>query len=240
MSSIQFYFKRFSLLWHLCCPLQGWWFGGYTAPVCVCPLAWADALCSRHSALLLVMGCCWDWKKLFLAGLLCPSLTQIFWSANAIASIVIVFIASLGVVRLTSRAAAEIDTSKQHNSLIPWKLLFQYGVMVPFYLPSLSFKRQNCILFTAGPRTCSLLLLHAQSQNNPLDFLFPWGLSWLEDSETSAMQGGAVQLQYLTFLKCGPLQTRFLSRTTSFWSRLLWSWKQVQVLIAEMSSFQHT
>lgn len=87
--------------------------------------------------------------------------------------------------------------------------------MFRFYFPSLSFKRQNYILFAAGPRTCSLPLLHAELQNNPLDILFPRGISWLEGCETLAIQGGAVQPQYLIFLKCGPLQVRFLNGTTS-------------------------
>lgn len=117
------------------CSLWGWWFGRYIVPVSVCPLTQAEALCSRHNTLLLVMGCCWAWKKLFLAGLLSLSLTHVFSAANHIASIIAVFIASLGVVRLTSQAAAKIDTSEQHNSLIPWKLLFSVWSYVSFLSP---------------------------------------------------------------------------------------------------------
>lgn len=60
---------------------------------------------------------------------------HVFSAANHIASIIVVFIASLGVVRLTSLAAAKIDTSKQHNSLIPWKLLFSVWSYVSFLSP---------------------------------------------------------------------------------------------------------
>lgn len=89
-----------------------------------------------------------------------------------------------------------------------------------FISPHFSFKEQHYILFTTGPRTCSLLLLHAESQNNPLDILFPRIISWLEGCETLAMQGGAVQLHDLIFLRCGSLQIRFLSGATSLWSHL--------------------
>lgn len=46
-----------------------------------------------------------------------------------------------------------------------------------FISPSFAFKGQNYILFTAEPRTCILLLLHAESLDNPLDILFPKGIS---------------------------------------------------------------
>lgn len=85
-----------------------------------------------------------------------------------------------------------------------------------------------------------MLLLHAESQNNSLDILFPRVISWLEGCETLAMQGGAVQPHDLVVLRGGLLQIRFLSGATPLWSRLQWSWEQVQVVIAEMSSFQHT
>lgn len=78
--------------------------------------------------------------------------------------------------------------------------------MFPFYLPPFSFKGQNYILFTAEPRTCSLLLLHTKSLSIPLRILFPKGISWLEGCETSAMSGGAVQPHGLAFPERGPLQ----------------------------------
>lgn len=133
-----------------------------------------------------------------------------FSAVNPIASTIIVFIASLGVVRLTAWAAAKIDKSKWHNSLIPWKLLFSVWSYVSFLsplpsLPPFAFKGQNYILFTAEPRTWSLSLLHAESLDNPLGILFPKGISWLVGCETLVMEGGAVQPQGLTFPERGPL-----------------------------------
>lgn len=72
--------------------------------------------------------------------------------------------------------------------------------------PPFSFKGQNYFLFAAEPRTCSLLLLHAESLNIPLDILFPKGISWLESCKTSAMPGAVVQPHGLTFAEHGPLQ----------------------------------
>ena len=98
--------------------------------------------------------------------------------------------------------------------------------MFPLYLPPhFSFKGQNYILFTAEPRTCSLLLLRAESLNSPLDTLFPKGISWLEGCETSAMQGGAVQPRGLASPERGPLQMRSLSGAAALWSRLQQSWE---------------
>lgn len=69
--------------------------------------------------------------------------------------------------------------------------------------PPFSFKGQDYILFTAEPRTCSLLLLHAESLNNPLVIFFLKGTFWLEGYETLVMQGGAVQPHGLAFPECG-------------------------------------
>lgn len=59
-----------------------------------------------------------------------------------------------------------------------------------------------------GPVVCCFCM---QLQNNPLEILFPRGISCLEGCETLAMQGRAVQPQYLIFLKCGSLVEQHLS-----------------------------
>lgn len=76
-----------------------------------------------------------------------------------------------------------------------------------FISPCFSFNGQNYILFTAEPRTRSLLLLHAETLNIPLDLLFPKGISQVEGCESLGMQRGALEPCGLSFPGRGPLQT---------------------------------
>lgn len=69
-----------------------------------------------------------------------------------------------------------------------------------FISPCFSFNGQNYVLFTAEPRTHSLLLLCAETLNFPLDLLFPKGISQVEGCESLARS------------------------SSTMWSHLPWMW----------------